>query len=112
MHVMAPAIQTIVVPTRMIVLLGLHNPPRSWTGTVGSFLTDFTIALVWIPCCAIGRSDGLSLSFKTVPKSKVCICISHIYILVVLLLPRLGEPLFYSLELWFLHVCVHYLLIT
>jgi hypothetical protein len=39
----------------------------------------------------------------------VCICISHIYILVVTLLPRLGEPLVHSLELWFLHVCVYYL---
>jgi hypothetical protein len=58
--------------------------------------------LVWIPCCAIGRSGGLSLSFKTVPKSKVRICISHIYILVVSLLPRVGEPLADSLELWFL----------
>jgi hypothetical protein len=44
--------------------------------------------------------------------SKVRICISHIYILVVSLLPRLGEPLAHSLELWLLHVCVHYLLIT
>jgi hypothetical protein len=45
-------------------------------------------------------------------KSKVHICISHIYILVVSLLPRLGEPLAHSLELWFLHVCVCYLPIT
>jgi hypothetical protein len=52
------------------------------------------------------RSDGLSLSLKTVLKSEVRICISHIYILVVLLLPRLGEPLANPLELWFLHICV------
>jgi hypothetical protein len=26
------------------VLLGLHNPPRSWTSTVGPFLPGFTIA--------------------------------------------------------------------
>jgi hypothetical protein len=32
-------------------------------------------ALVWIPCCGIGRSGGLSLPFKTVPKSMVCVCI-------------------------------------
>jgi hypothetical protein len=46
MHVTPPAIQTIVVPTRMTILLGLRNPPRSWTGTVDPSLTDFTIA----PC--------------------------------------------------------------
>jgi hypothetical protein len=44
--------------------------------------------------------------------SKVRICISHIYILVVSFLPRLGEPLAHSLELWFLHVCVSYLPLT
>jgi hypothetical protein len=46
MHAVPPAIRTIVVPTRVTVLLGLRNPPRSWTGTVGSSLPDFTIA----PC--------------------------------------------------------------
>jgi hypothetical protein len=51
-------------------------------------------------------SGNLTLYFKTVLKSKVHICISHIYILVVSLLPRLGEPLAHPLELWFLHVCV------
>jgi hypothetical protein len=44
--------------------------------------------------------------------SKVRICVSHIYILVVSLLPRLGEPLAHSLELLFLHVCVRYLAIS
>jgi hypothetical protein len=43
---------------------------------------------------------------------KVRICILHIYILVVSLLPRFGEPLAHALELWFLHVCVRYLLIA
>jgi hypothetical protein len=42
----------------------------------------------------------------------VRICISHIYILVVSLLPGLGEPLAHSIELGFLHVCVRYLPIT
>jgi hypothetical protein len=42
----------------------------------------------------------------------VHICISHIYILVVPLLPRLGEPLAHSLELWFLLVCVCYFPVT
>jgi hypothetical protein len=46
MHVVAPAIQIIVVPTGVIVLLGLRNPPRSWTGTMGPSLPDFTIT----PC--------------------------------------------------------------
>jgi hypothetical protein len=45
-HMVPLAIRTIVVPTGVIVLLGLHNPPRSWTGTVGPSLPDFTIA----PC--------------------------------------------------------------
>jgi hypothetical protein len=111
-HAVPLTIWTVVVPIGVTVLLGLHNPPCSWTGTVGPSLPDFTIALVWIPCCAIGQSSGLTLSFRTVLKSKVRICILHIYILVVSLLPRLGEPLVHSLELWFLHVCVRYLPIT
>jgi hypothetical protein len=57
-------------------------------------------------------SGSLGLSFKTVPKSKVHICILYIYILVVSLFPRLGEPLAHPLKLWFLHVCVCYLPIT
>jgi hypothetical protein len=50
MHVAPPAIQIVVVPIGVIVLLGLCNPPCSWTGTVGPSLPSFTIA----PCCAIG----------------------------------------------------------
>jgi hypothetical protein len=46
MHVAAPAIQIVVVPAGVTVLLGLHNPPCGWTGTVGPSLPDFTIA----PC--------------------------------------------------------------
>jgi hypothetical protein len=46
MHVALLAIWTIVVPTIVKVLFGLCNLPRSWTGTVGPFLPDFTIA----PC--------------------------------------------------------------
>jgi hypothetical protein len=45
-HVVPPAIRIIVVPARVIVLLGLHNPPRSWTGMVGPSLPGFTMA----PC--------------------------------------------------------------
>jgi hypothetical protein len=42
----APAIWIVVVPTGVTVMLGHHNPPRSWTGTVGPSLPGFTIA----PC--------------------------------------------------------------
>jgi hypothetical protein len=46
MHAAPPAIRTVVVPIGVTVLLGLHNPPRSWTGTMSPSLPDFTIA----PC--------------------------------------------------------------
>jgi hypothetical protein len=42
----ASAIQIVVVPTGVIVLLGLHNQPRSWTGAMGPSLPSITIA----PC--------------------------------------------------------------
>jgi hypothetical protein len=44
MHVAHPTIQIVVVTTGVIVLLELHNPPRSWTSTVGPSLPGFTIA--------------------------------------------------------------------
>jgi hypothetical protein len=43
MHASRPAIQTVVVPVGVTVLLGLRNPPRSWTDMVGPSLPDFTI---------------------------------------------------------------------
>jgi hypothetical protein len=46
MHVVPRGIRIVVVPAGVTVLLGLHNPPRSWTDTVGPSLPDFTIA----PC--------------------------------------------------------------
>jgi hypothetical protein len=46
MHMAPPAIQIIIVSTGLTVLLGLYNPPRSWTGTVGPSLPSLTIA----PC--------------------------------------------------------------
>jgi hypothetical protein len=46
MHVAPPAISTVVALVVVTVLLGLRNPPYSWTSTVGSSLPDFTIA----PC--------------------------------------------------------------
>jgi hypothetical protein len=44
MHVAPLAIWIVVVPTGVTVLLGPHNPPRSWTGIVGPSLPGFTIA--------------------------------------------------------------------
>jgi hypothetical protein len=53
-HVAPPAIRIVVVPIGVTVLLSICNPPHSWTGIVGPSLPSLTIALVWIPCCAIG----------------------------------------------------------
>jgi hypothetical protein len=46
MHVAPPAIRIVVVPAGVTILLGLRNPPHSWTGTVGPSLPGFSIA----PC--------------------------------------------------------------
>jgi hypothetical protein len=46
MHMVPPAIWIVVVPTGVTVLLGLYNPPCSWTGTVGPSLPGLTVA----PC--------------------------------------------------------------
>jgi hypothetical protein len=75
MHVAPPAMPIVVVPARVIVLLGLHNPPRSWTGMVGPSLPGFTIAPSMDSMMCYRWSGGLSLSFKTIPKSKVRVCI-------------------------------------
>jgi hypothetical protein len=45
-HVAPPAIWIVVVPAGVTVLLGLYNPPHSWTDTVGPSLPGLTIA----PC--------------------------------------------------------------
>jgi hypothetical protein len=39
MHVAPPTVLIVVVPAGVIILLGLHNPPCSWTGMVGSLPT-------------------------------------------------------------------------
>jgi hypothetical protein len=44
MHMVPLAARIVVVPAGVTVLLGLHNPPRSWTGAVGPSLPGFTIA--------------------------------------------------------------------
>jgi hypothetical protein len=46
MHVAPQAIRIVMVPVGVTVLLGLCNPPRSWTGTVGPSLPSLIIA----PC--------------------------------------------------------------
>jgi hypothetical protein len=46
MHMAPPAIWIVVVPIGVTVLLGLRNPPCSWTDTLGPSLPGFTIA----PC--------------------------------------------------------------
>jgi hypothetical protein len=46
MHMVPPAIPIVVIPTRVTVMLGLHNPPRNWTDTVCPSLPGFTIT----PC--------------------------------------------------------------
>jgi hypothetical protein len=45
MHVVPPPIRIVVVPTGVTALLGLRNPPRSWTSIVGPSLPGFTIGL-------------------------------------------------------------------
>jgi hypothetical protein len=75
MHVVPPAIRTVVVPTGVAVLLGLYNPPHSWTSTVGPSLPDFVIAPCVDSLLCYRSISGLSLSLKTDPKSKVRVCI-------------------------------------
>jgi hypothetical protein len=43
-HVVPPTIRIVVVPTGVTVMLGLRNPPHSWTGMVGPSPHGFTIA--------------------------------------------------------------------
>jgi hypothetical protein len=74
MHVAPLAIQTVVVPARVTVLLGLHNPPHSWTGTVGPSLPVFTIAPCVDSLLCYRSIRQPSPSFKIVPNSKVHAC--------------------------------------
>jgi hypothetical protein len=55
MHMALPAILIVVVPVGVTIMLGLCNPPRSWTGTVGPSLPGFTIApcVDSLPCYSI-----------------------------------------------------------
>jgi hypothetical protein len=46
MHAVPSAIQIVVVSVGVTVMLGVHMPPRSSTGTVGPSLPGLTI----VPC--------------------------------------------------------------
>jgi hypothetical protein len=75
MHVVPPAIHIAVVPAGVTVLLGLRNPPCSWTGMVGPSLPGFTIApcVDSLLCYRLIRRPKSILQYS--PKSKV-----HVYI--------------------------------
>jgi hypothetical protein len=64
MHVGPLTIPIVVVPVGVIVLLGLHNPPRSWTGMVGPSLPGFTIA----PCVDSLLCYRLIKRHKSIPQ--------------------------------------------
>jgi hypothetical protein len=64
MHVVPPAIRIVVVPAGVTILLGLHNPPRSWTGMVGPSLPGFTIA----PCVDSLLCYRLIRRHKSIPQ--------------------------------------------
>jgi hypothetical protein len=55
MRVAPPAIRIVVVPIGVTIMLGLCNPPHSWTTTVGPSLPSFTIATCVdsLLCCRI-----------------------------------------------------------
>jgi hypothetical protein len=46
MHVVPLTIWIVMVPVGVTVMLGLRNPPHSWTSMVGPSIPGFTIA----PC--------------------------------------------------------------
>ncbi len=91
MHVAPPAIRIVVVPTGVIVLLGLCNSPRSWTRMVGPFLPGLTIApyVDSLLCYRLIRRPKSILQDS--PKIKgTCIHLYN-YIWVVLLVSRLNS---------------------
>jgi hypothetical protein len=67
MHVAPPAIRIVLVPAGVTILLGLHNLPRSWIGTMGPSLPNFTIA----PCV-----DSL-LCYRLIRRPKSILQDSH-----------------------------------
>jgi hypothetical protein len=90
MHVASLAIQIIVVPTGVIVMLGLCNPTHSWTATVGPFLPGLTIApyVDSLLCYRVIKQPKSILQDS--PKIEGTCMHLYNYILVVLLIPRLN----------------------
>jgi hypothetical protein len=84
------AIQIVVVPAGVAVLLGLHNPPCSRTGMVSPSLPGFTIG----PCVDSLLCYRLIRWPKSIPKDspKILGTCMHLYdsIWVVLLISRLN----------------------
>jgi hypothetical protein len=58
MHMVPLAIQIVVVPAGVTVLLGLHNPPRSWTGTVAATLVYNEIVFGPPMLCPLRHTRG------------------------------------------------------
>jgi hypothetical protein len=89
MHMVPLTIRTIVVPTRVTILLGLRNPPRRWTGTVGSSLLDFIASCVDSLTCYRSITRPKSILQHSPKIYGTCM---HLYncILVVQLVPRLN----------------------
>jgi hypothetical protein len=77
MHTAPLALRIVVLPVGVIVLLGPHNPPHSWTGMVGPSLPGFTIAPCVDSLLCNRIEQGPKSILQTVLKSKVHICISH-----------------------------------
>jgi hypothetical protein len=75
MHVVPPDIRIIGLPAGVTVMLGLCNPPCSWTGTVGPSLPSFTIApcVDSLMCYRLIRQPESILQRS--PKSNVRVCI-------------------------------------
>jgi hypothetical protein len=59
MHVAPPAIRIVVVPTGVTVLLGRHNPPRSWTSTVDPSLPGFFYGLNTLEYSVVKATIGI-----------------------------------------------------
>jgi hypothetical protein len=75
MHIALSAVQIIVVPTGVTVMLEFRNPPHSWTGTVGPSLPGFTITACVDSMLCYRLIRRLNLSFRIILKSKVHVCI-------------------------------------
>jgi hypothetical protein len=110
MHVAPPAVQIIVVPVGVTILLGLRNPPCSWTGTVDPSLAGFTIA----PCVdsllcyrLIRRPKSI---FQDCPKiygtcMHLCNCIWVVLLVSMLNLAFLSPKLSHGIDIVLVCLC-------